>query len=66
MAGAKALEARVEGDHLLSHAIAGEVGIEAAIDKMALREQMGKPTRIGPGVTRRNLLPRYSPDKFLR
>ena len=42
------VDRRVEGDHLLSHRIACGVGIETAVDGNALRQECGKPERIGP------------------
>jgi hypothetical protein len=45
---AEAADRRVESDHLLSHGVAGSVGVEAAVDGTGLRQKSGKPAGIGP------------------
>src|SRR5260370_25288011 len=45
---AETADSRVDGNHLLSHGVAGGVGIEAAVDGKALRQECGKPSGIGP------------------
>ena len=44
---AQTADSGVENDHLLSHRVAGRVGIEAAVDGIALRQQCGKLAGIG-------------------
>ena len=48
--GSHTLDRRMEGHHGLRHGLAGGVGIEAAVDRVALLKQRAKPAGIGPGT----------------
>jgi len=63
---AETADSRMERDHLLSHGVAGRVGVEAAVEGTALRQQCGKPARIGPstgcGYTQRRRMQEEATD----
>ena len=46
---AKALDNRMQGDHSGGHAVAGGIGIEAAVDRVTLVQQRLQPAWVGPG-----------------
>ena len=47
---AETFDGRMQSDHGGGHVIAGEVGIEAAVDWASLFQQGLEPQRIGPGA----------------
>src|SRR5438093_1270137 len=45
---AETADSGIECDHLLSHGVAGRVGIETAVDTMAVRQEWWQPAGIVP------------------
>ena len=45
----KAGDRRVEADHGLCHALAGVIGVKAAVDTSAFLDERPKPGGVGPG-----------------
>jgi len=50
---AEAFDKRIRSDHGGGHVVAGRVGIEATVDRVALVQQGLQPMRVGPGTGRR-------------
>ena len=46
------MDGRIECDHGAGHGVAGRVGVEAAVDRVALVQQGWQPIRVGPGTGR--------------
>ena len=47
---AEAFDSRIQSEHGCGHVVAGRVGIEAAVDRVALVQQGLQPMRVGPGT----------------
>ena len=47
---AEAFDSRIQSDHGGGHVVAGGVGVEAAVDRVALVQEGLQPMRVGPGT----------------
>lgn len=47
VSGAKTLDSGVEGDHGVSHVLAGGIGVKATVNEIALGDKGSQPARVG-------------------